>query len=529
MRISTIVRTGIILSASVFSLAVYAQPKGEARTYAGSITVNDLRHHLEIIASDEYEGRETAEQGQKKAAGYISTQFKSLGLSAVGDNGYYQTVPLIRKVLGERLFEVNQQKYTLGTDFYFTRDMSNASLSSNEIYFCGYGIKDELRDDYKGIDVKGKVIVFMGGEPVSKKGIYFLSKSAERSDWSKNHKKKIGLLRDMGAAAIICIDPDFARNGNPYGKMAIRSGLGLRKDLEAAQSQAPVIYISENIANELLRPNRKTLAKVTKRMNTNFATKPLLLSSTMKINIQYLMTNTSTENVLGYLEGTDLKDEVVVVSAHYDHLGVKDGKVFNGADDNGSGTVAVMEIAEAFSLAKKKGDGPRRSVLFLTVSGEEKGLLGSDYYTTHPVFPLENTVVDLNIDMIGRVDKAHEEHPNYVYLIGSDRLSKRLHQVSEDMNKAYTQLNLDYTYNDPKDPNQFYYRSDHYNFAKNGIPIIFYFNGTHEDYHMETDEVSKINYDILQKRTQLVFHTAWEIANRAERIVADTPAPAKKK
>jgi Zn-dependent M28 family amino/carboxypeptidase len=233
----------------------------------------------------------------------------------------------------------------------------------------------------------------------------------------------------------------------------------------------------------------------------------------------------TTENVLGFLEGTDKKDEILVVSAHYDHIGIIDGEVHNGADDDGSGTVAVLEMAQAFTQAKKDGFNPRRSILFLTVTGEEKGLLGSEYYTDHPVFPLAQTIADLNIDMIGRTDKEHEGKGDYVYVIGSDKLSSELHAINEAANKKYTNIGLDYRFNDPEDPNRFYYRSDHYNFAKHKIPVAFYFNGVHDDYHGAGDEVDKIEFPKMEKRAQLVFYTAWELANRDKRIVVDSNKP----
>ena len=229
-----------------------------------------------------------------------------------------------------------------------------------------------------------------------------------------------------------------------------------------------------------------------------------------------------SENVVAFIKGSEKPDEIVVISAHLDHEGVKNGEIYNGADDDGSGTVAMLEIAEAFQMATKAGKGPKRSILFLHVTGEEKGLLGSKYYTdVDPLFPLANTVCDLNIDMIGRTDARHKDDPNYVYLIGSDKLSTELHNLSETINKKYTNINLDYKYNDENDPNRFYYRSDHYNFAKNNVPIIFYFNGTHADYHRPTDTPDKINYELLENRTRLVFHTAWEVANKETRILAD--------
>ena len=227
------------------------------------------------------------------------------------------------------------------------------------------------------------------------------------------------------------------------------------------------------------------------------------------------------ENVLAYIEGTEKPDELIIVTAHYDHIGAEGDVVFNGADDDGSGTVALMELAQAFKMASEQGNGPKRSILFMPVSGEEKGLLGSEYYSKNPVFPLEQTVANLNVDMIGRLDEAHEGNPNFVYLIGSDKLSSDLHQISENANETYTKLELDYTFNDENDPNRFYYRSDHYNFAKNGIPVIFYFCGVHEDYHKETDTVDKIDFNKMETITKLIFHTAWDLANRPERIIVD--------
>ena len=251
------------------------------------------------------------------------------------------------------------------------------------------------------------------------------------------------------------------------------------------------------------------------------------MKTSLSVDLKSELKPTDSKNVLAYLEGSDpkLKNELIVISSHYDHVGVdENGDVFNGADDDGSGTTGVLEIAEAFVKAKKAGKGPRRSILFLNVVGEEKGLLGSQWYSDNPVFPLANTVTNLNIDMIGRVGfeyKGKADSANYVYVIGSDKLSSTLKEISEKANKTYTNLTLDYKYDDPNDTERIYYRSDHYNFAKHGIPIIFYFNGIHEDYHKVTDEVKKINFGALAKRAQLVFHTAWEIANRDEKPAVD--------
>ena len=227
-----------------------------------------------------------------------------------------------------------------------------------------------------------------------------------------------------------------------------------------------------------------------------------------------------SENIIAYIKGSEKPDEVVVISAHYDHIGLKNGVVHNGADDDGSGTVAVMEIAEAFKLAEKKGHAPKRSLVFIHFTGEEHGLFGSSYYTDNPIFPLENTVANLNIDMIGRCDPGNCGK-DYVYVIGSDMLSTELKKINEQSNKDTYNMVLDYKYDDPKDPLRLYYRSDHYNFAKNNVPVAFYFDGIHEDYHKSTDDPDKIDYELLKKRTQLVFTTAWDLVNRPDRIIVD--------
>ncbi len=230
----------------------------------------------------------------------------------------------------------------------------------------------------------------------------------------------------------------------------------------------------------------------------------------------------ASENVLAYIEGSEKPNELIIISAHLDHLGRDDnGNIYYGADDNGSGTVAIMEIAQAFKQAKNEGHGPKRSLLFLHLTGEEIGTKGSLYYIQNPVFPLENTIANLNIDMIGRVDNIHINNKNYVYLIGADRLSQELHYLSEKVNNAFCHVNLDYRFNAENDENHYYSRSDHYNFASQGIPVIFYFNGEHKDYHKITDTPDKIDYQLLENRTRLIFATAWQLANQPHTLVVD--------
>ncbi|GGW70199.1 peptidase M28-like protein [Winogradskyella epiphytica] len=228
-----------------------------------------------------------------------------------------------------------------------------------------------------------------------------------------------------------------------------------------------------------------------------------------------------SQNVIAYIEGSEFPNEYLYISAHSDHEGVRNGEIYNGADDNGSGTAAVLEMAEAMSLAVANGHRPKRSIVFLHVTAEEVGLHGSRYYTENPVFPLENAIATLNIDMIGRVDYRHIDDENYIYLIGSDKISTELDFIAQKANTEFTQLNLDYKYNAENDPNRYYYRSDHYYFDQKGIPVIFFFNGEHEDYTKPTDTADKINYDLLAKRAQLIFATAWYLANSDKRLTAE--------
>jgi Zn-dependent M28 family amino/carboxypeptidase len=325
-------------------------------------------------------------------------------------------------------------------------------------------------------------------------------------------------LQSKKPALILAVNSDIAtilkrmRGAGTGGRLTIKS--------DVKPTDAAVINIATATADLIANANGKSFGDIKNG--------PVLaLNSGIKADIATETKDVKAVDVLGYMPGTDLKDEVLVFSAHYDHLGLNPkgpDKVYNGADDDGSGTTGILEIAQAFSKAKKDGHGPRRSILFLGNVGEEKGLLGSEYYTDHPVFPMANTITDLNIDMIGRVGEEYIGKPdsaNYVYTIGSAMLSKELHQINEDANNKYTHLEQDYKYDDPNDPNRFYYRSDHYNFAKHGVPIIFYFNGVHADYHQVSDEVSKINFPLLAKRAQLVFYTGWELANRDKRPMVD--------
>ncbi|MDX5347382.1 MAG: M28 family peptidase, partial [Hymenobacteraceae bacterium] len=383
-------------------------------------------------------------------------------------------------------------------------------------------IHEPTYSDYKGLDVTGKAVVILAGEPKDKAGKSIISKSEKPSAWANDWKKKLETANEMGATNVFIIpDTDqkaFEATVQKLSHWLKKPSISFPKDI--SDNPAAAFFVSPEMGAALLDTKAKKIEKYKNRVAKKGQPQPGRLEAVNSVKVKAAKESTHflTENVLGYLEGTDLKDEVIVITAHYDHLGVIENKIHYGADDDGSGTVALLELAQAFAKAKKDGYGPRRSLLFMAVTGEEHGLLGSEYYTDNAIFPIENTVANLNIDMIGRVDNKHPDTKEYVYIIGSDKLSSDLHEINEKMNEQHTNLDLDYTYNDDKDPNRFYYRSDHYNFARYNVPVIFYFSGVHEDYHRHTDTVDKILFDKMAKIVKLVFHTAWDLANRDSRI-----------
>ena len=457
-----------------------------AYIYASSILKEDLHRDLSILASDEYEGRETGRLGQKKAAKYISNRFEEIGVKEGATNGsFLQTFAVDSKNAANVFVTFNGQKWNLLEQFYYIGNIKDTLLMEKKLVFAGFGIEEVNYSDYSNINVKDKVVVINEGAP----------NSINIEDSWDSWRKKAELAKEKGAVGIITVKKNFTEDAERIAGFIENPNMQMHNPGRKKSEMIPNIYISSENWKQI--QGKISESKIT-----------------IEVDIEEEL---SSDNVLGYIEGTDLKEETVIITAHYDHLGYDNGDVCNGADDDGSGTVSVIALAEAFQKAKNAGHGPRRSILFMTVSGEEKGLWGSKYYADNPVYSLENTVVDLNIDMIGRRDDEHD-YDNYIYLIGADRISMDLHLISEKVNKRYIKYDIDYTYNKRTDPNQFYYRSDHYNFAKKGIPVIFYFSGTHKDYHKPTDDVDKINFDKVQKTARMVFYTAWEIANRDQRL-----------
>ena len=529
-----------------FSAIAYAQPTDAARMtreyrekmkeqesaieYAKSITPDGLRKHLTILASDEYEGRETGTPGNELAANYIANHFKSLGLPTVGeDNSYFQHVVFTWTRWDNVGLDVNGKTYRHLWDFisYPTRNNTQPLTETDEVIFLGYGIDDPKYSDYKGVDVKGKVIMVYKGEPMNKKGKSRITGTKEVSEWSTNWEKKLIAAKNNGVKTILIIENEIQKMLSENRKFLVGPSVTLGEEGGKDLKYANNYYISTNIAKAIMGDKYKKVIRARKKIQRRGKRRRVVMPAKMKLVQDKHKKQLIGDNVMGYIEGSDpkLKEELVVLTAHYDHLGRRGDDIYNGADDNGSGTSTMLELAEAFAAAKKAGKGPRRSILIMLVTGEEKGLLGSQYYVEKPVFPLENTIVDINVDMVGRVDEKYAENPEYVYVIGSDRLSTELHEINEEMNQLHTRLVLDYTYNAEDDPNRYYYRSDHYNFAEKGIPAIFYFNGTHEDYHRTSDTVEKINFDKMAIIGKLVFHTAWQLANQDKRIEVDVKQP----
>ena len=528
---------------------VAPQSQDYAAQYAERyVTQEHLRRDLGVLASDEYEGRETGTKGQKMAASYISQQFKLDSLQAPvtanAANPYLQTFSLERSAWqpGGTLV-LGGKTYKWLEDFYaFGRSPFQASTAVQPV-FVGYGIEQNSYSDYGSLDVKGKDVVMLLGEPRTPAGKSVLSADGTPTKWSVDFRAKAGLAAQKGARSVFFISQD-ANFAKMEARLAPRVMQPVIAAAETGNGRAPSFFVSPALGLKLLGATEAALKAYEARVaqaapasaptNAQLAVdhaagyvpgKPTFKLTKFTISAPQERSAVGTENVLGFLPGTDLKDEIVVVSAHYDHLGIIGGQVYNGADDDGSGTVGMLSIAQAFAKAAHAGHGPRRSLLFLANTGEEKGLLGSEYYTDHPVFPLASTVTDLNIDMIGRTDATHAGKPDYVYVIGSDKLSSQLHAALESVNKERGNLDLDYRFNDPQDPNRFYYRSDHYNFAKKGIPVAFFFNGVHPDYHEASDEINKIEFDKLEARARLVFYLAWDLANRDQRPAVDSNKP----
>ena len=491
---------------------------------ANHITEAKLKYDLSVIASDEMEGRETGEAGIEMAAQYIKSRLESMKYGSLpGTSVAFQEVGFTFTSWDNIEVNINDQKFRHLWDYlaFPTKNNSHPDIQANEILFLGYGISDPKYDDYKNVDVRGKVILINSGEPMKKNGNFWITGTNNPSDWSKNMERKLTLAYEKGAALVLVIEEDLKTKLGENRRLLLGPQTELGDKSNMTIPQPAHIYVSATLLKEIVGKDQKKLIKARKKIESKGKPVSLIFQASVRAKMAKKVNVLNGKNVLATIEGMKYPEEYVIVSAHYDHLGKRGDNIFNGADDNGSGTTAILNIADAYANACIEGFCPDRTIVFLWVCGEEKGLLGSRYYADNPVYPLENTIVNVNIDMVGRIDEKYASGERYVYVIGSDRLSATLHKLNEMVNDRFGGLVLDYTYNDENDPNKYYYRSDHYNFAEKGIPAIFFFNGVHKEYHQPSDTVEKISFDALNYRSRFIFHLIWELANRSERLAAD--------
>ena len=498
------------------------------------ITAAQLKSYLEFIASDELEGRDTPSRGLDIAAMYIADHLKAWGIKPGGTGGsYFQKFPLRRHKIdpsATRLM-LNNQAFVYGEDFLST--FNPASVANAPLVYAGHGwmIKAKNIDALAGLDVKDKVVVVANNLP---KGVTFGDLQGKQGeDWASpalNAQLK-------GAKAVIV----FGNYNNLANWQATRWTQTDKGGLEFGKPQAvitiPTLTATPRLVSALFFGEKTSGNQVYTRGITQDFAEPFALKETKRVSLSVAVKSDEvySQNVVGILEGSDpvLKNEYVAFGAHYDHVGMNpfwngEDKIWNGADDDGSGTVAVMSIAEAFAKGAVR---PKRSILFVWVAGEEKGLWGSEYFTDNPTVPISSITAQLNIDMIGRAQQPNDENPankalpqqGEVFVIGSKLMSTELGEVSETVNKSFLNMSFNYKYDDPKDPEQFFYRSDHYNFARKGIPIIFYMDGSHADYHQTSDSIEKIDFANMEKIARTIFATGWELANRPARPKVDKP------
>ena len=505
----------LLLCLSFAGTIAFAQKSEDATKFAALITRNALYEKLAIIASADMEGRETASPGQKKAAAYLEAQFRSIGLKPGNGDSYQQLFPVYQDMLTEKKLSVNGKVFEWDKDFSFTmQTIINGDWTFQDIVFAGYGLIDSANNinDYTGLNVKGKLVMVLEG------GATPPAPGAGGRNFGGPTAGKITAARKNGAIGLLIVSQELPRKTatSLKGRMSILPPTAATINTNSIL----VATISDAVAAALLgRTNKVDFAELRH-------TQKGLYTSELKLTANKSTVTLESSNVIGILPGKDKKDEYVFITGHYDHLGMNGDVIWYGADDDGSGTVSVVQMAEAFKAAAKNGKGPRRTMVFMTVSGEEKGLLGSAYYSEHPTVSMDKTSADLNIDMVGRVDTERKtaDTLNYVYVIGHDKLSSDLSIINEAANNASAKLVLDYTYDDPNDKNRIYYRSDHYNFAKKGVPILFFYDGMLQaDYHKPTDTIEKINFELMEKRVRMIFHTAWEISNRDALLKRDIP------
>lgn len=522
------------------SVAAKAPASVASQRGVDTISATQLKDYLSFIASDEMEGRDTPSRGLDTAARFIAMNLSRWGLKPAGDDGsFFQKISLSRELIDktETRAQLNNQLLTLGEDYIpFARP---ADIAPTQLVFAGNGwfVKSKNIDPYKGIDPQGKIAVIFAPVNALPRGITNSDLTGKRGeDWMNGAE----YAQKRGAAGIVIV-PDFQYLANwdrNRTRITERGAMKVDKFQPPAGAQIPLVVISPRVANVLFQGEKRSAVSLFESVYGGQPAEPFLLNPEKKfaLTVKVKSEGTSTQNVVAVLEGGDpaLKGEYVALGAHYDHVGVgvpvNGDAIYNGADDDGSGTTALLSMAEALTKASVR---PKRSILFVWHAGEEKGLWGSRYFTDFPTVAIDQIVVQLNIDMIGRSKRAGDVNPlnrelsgpNEIYVIGSRMMSTELGELVENVNKQYLNLTYDYRYDDPADPNRFFFRSDHYNYARKGIPVAFFFDGEHEDYHRPGDSVDKIDFEKMQNVTRTIYLTFWEVANRPARPKVDKPLP----
>jgi Zn-dependent M28 family amino/carboxypeptidase len=515
------------------------------RKMASEITAKQLSDYLYFVASDAMEGRDTPSRGLDTIAEFIKMNLSRWGFKPAGDNDtFFQKIAIKVETVDpvNTLLSIDNQPFTLNDDFFRTSGNSSANAL---MVFAGNGwvVKSKNVDAYKGVDVKGKIVVLYTpqGFP-DRRTITARPAGVTRDDLTgtkgTDWADPLTYAAQNGAAGILVIgSPQLQTNWGQIKNFFSRGASFPEKLREAPTGPAatmPIALISDKVANAIFSGTGKDKS----------STEPFVINKPVSITAMTKSETKWTQNVVAIWEGSDpvLKNEMVAIGAHYDHIGTIQNpaapdKINNGADDDGSGTVAVLSIAEALAKSKTR---PKRSVLFVWHCGEEKGLWGSEYFNKFPTVDIKNVVAQLNIDMIGRTldpnkvikcdspgKPCNEElsKADEIYVIGKDMMSSALGEVVDGTNKGYLNLGYNTKYDDPKDKNRFFFRSDHFNYAQNGIPITFWFDGVHEDYHQPGDSPDKIDYAKMEKVTRTIFLTLLEVTSLAKRPAVDKKLP----
>ncbi len=490
---------------SIFIIGMCFSTQAQDAPYAkfvDSIQESNISSYLYTLASDAYEGRETGHKGNEMAASYIVDHMRQWGVSAFNQApDYLQPMRMSRQSWQKTSLQVNGQAYKHIFNYFVLPQecKPDVKFELDEITFAGYGNLYQLKSDVKT------------------KGVIFFANTSNKLE--RPLDKRVEEIAKSNIPYIFVI----MENYQEVGEKNLRALNNARVTFDAKEGgpdQSSVIYLNPNLAKEIFGKKINKIIKYKKRLDNQKKIKTLILKTDIAAELIKNDNSFNSSNVIGYIPASSaqFKDEYIFVTAHFDHLGKRGTEVFNGADDNGSGSSTILEIMRTMALAHANGQGPQRNVAFIFFTGEEKGLLGSKYYTSHPFIPLDKTVANINVDMVGRVDEAHADVEDYVYVIGADKISPDLHRINEEANAEGMQLELDYTFNDENDPNRFYYRSDHYNFAKNGVPVVFFFTGVHKDYHMTTDTPDKIMFPKLTKICKHVARLTWRLANNPDSL-----------